>query len=117
MREQKRKRLEKYKFSVNHMYKLCIVNVNVLLIHVYEYRGYFSCYICYSLNQQVSSVLPEPNWELSIAFKQLLRTNHQFVATARAPRPSNASNNESPQLRSAGSSALSTSDMKQFEPE
>ena len=35
----------------------------------------------------------------------------------RAPRPSNASNNESPQLRSAGSSALSTSDMKQFEPE
>ena len=35
MREQKRKRLEKYKFSVNHMYKLCIVNVNVLLIHEY----------------------------------------------------------------------------------
>ena len=63
------------------------------------------------------TTLPEPNWELSVAFKQLLRTNHQFVATARPPCPSNASYNESPKLRSAGSAALSAAELKQFEPE
>ena len=71
--------------------------------------------MCAFLQLPPPDSLPTPNWELTVAFKQLLRANHQYIAMPRPPRPSNSRHHANQEMREAGASAYSTTALKKLE--